>query len=189
MIQSLSNFSKYLGTTVLAILLLTGPALADDVYPFRVVFEDTPGTEHLIVGDLDRGIRVLEQVLESGTANEGFVLATLCGAYILAQDLENADTTCAAAVQRFPGESAYNNRGVLRAFSGDIVGATRDFDRARPTDMANYMEALKKRDVGLVSNGNHDLIRQLAANHSSDDVGYSFAAREGAEIETIVSQD
>ena len=161
------------------------PAAADEVYPFRVVYEETSGTEHLVNGDLAKGIQILEQALESGASNEGYVLATLCGAYVLTQNFVDAEKTCNEAVNRYPGDTAYNNRGVLRAFRGDIDGAQRDLDRARPPSMDDYLAILKETDIGLVSNQNHDLIQRLSANQSGDPIQPSYAAVKGADIETL----
>lgn len=185
----MNNFLKYIAAApnlaIMAFFISVGPSAADEVYPFRVAFEDIPGTEHLVPGNLTQGIQVLEQELESGASNEGYLLATLCGAYILNQNLDKAEKMCADAVNRFPGDAAYNNRAVLRAFRGDIEGARRDFDRARPPNMLEYLEILRKRDIGLVANGNHELLQKLTANHSPDDIRSSFASIQGANIEIL----
>lgn len=185
----MNNFLKYFSVApqfaIMSFLITAGSVRADEVYPFLVGFEDVPGTEHLLVGDHAQGVQVLEQELESGASNRGYLLATLCGAYILTQNFDKADTVCAEAVNQFPGETAYNNRGVLRAFRGDISGAARDFDRARPQNMPEYLEILRQEDIGLVANGNHELLQQLAANHPPGDVHTSIALRAGAAIETL----
>lgn len=62
---------------IIALIVPAGPAGADEVYTFRVAFEEIPGTKYLAAGDLARGIQVLEQDLVSGTSNEGHVVATL----------------------------------------------------------------------------------------------------------------
>lgn len=170
---------------IIALIVPAGPAGADDVYTFRVAFEEIPGTKYLAAGDLARGIQVLEQDLVSGTSNEGHVVATLCGAYILSQQLVKAERTCTDAVRRFPGNAAYNNRGVLRALRGNFEGSRRDFDRASPSNMEEYMEILRTQDIGLVAGSNSELLEELSARHSPDDIGPSYTSAKGADIEIL----
>jgi tetratricopeptide (TPR) repeat protein len=170
---------------VLTILLSHGAAGAAEKYAFRVVFEEVPGVEHLVAGQLAQGIRLLERDLAAEKPHQGHVLATLCGAYLLRRQLDDAERTCAEAVARFPGETAYNNRGVLRAFQGDLEGARRDFARASPANMEAYMEVLRTRDVGLVASSNQSMLQQLSARHTSDEIRSSHASVTGAEVETI----
>ena len=176
-----------LKTTIYSIILfaLAGNAHASDYFPFRVAFEDVPGVAEITSGQVSAGIEILKRELESDDANKGYVLATLCGAYILESSLEEATQVCTDAVDTFPGETAFNNRGVLRAFSGDFEGAKEDFDRARPRHMAEYIEYLKTKDVGLIADGNHGLLEDLKARHSSVDVQSSAAMSSGSEIERI----
>ena len=168
---------------ILLALAVAGNANASDYFPFRVAFEDVPGVAEITSGQVSEGIEILKQELDNDDANKGYVLATLCGAYILESSLEEATRVCTDAVETFPGETAFNNRGVLRAFSGDFEGAKEDFDRARPQHMAEYIEYLKTKDVGLIANGNHDLLEDLAALHSSVDVQSSVAMSAGSELE------
>lgn len=173
-------------TTVFAMLFMIVCGTADaETYPFRVAFENVPGAAELDAGDIDTGIEILEQQLDSDDADAGFVLATLCGAYVIAGTLHKAERVCQQAVAQYPGETAYNNRGVLRAFNGDFRGAEADFDRARPERMAEYMEYLKTRDVGLIADGNSGLLEKLVANHSSNEVKTSVAANTGIDVEPI----
>ena len=171
--------------TIYSIILfaLAGNANASDYFPFRVAFEDVPGVAEITSGQVSEGIEILKQELDNDDANKGYVLATLCGAYILESSLEEATQVCTDAVDTFPGETAFNNRGVLRAFSGDFEGAKEDFDRARPRHMAEYIEYLKTKDVGLIADGNHDLLEDLAARHSSVDVQSSVAMSSGSDVE------
>jgi len=170
---------------ILAGLFAAGSAGASDYFPFRVAFENVPGVSAITNGSVSAGIQILEQELEQGTANKGDVLATLCGAHILESSLEKAAQVCTDAVETSPGETAFNNRGVLRAFTGDFGGAREDFDRARPQDMAEYLEYLKSRDVGLIANGNHDILQGLAARHTPADVNASVAMSIAARVEQI----
>lgn len=175
------------GNIVLAAAFIASavPAGADETYPFRVAFEEVPGVEYLVAGNPAAGIRVLKEELVSGPASRGHVLATLCGAYILNRQLALAERACADAMARLPGETAYNNRGVLRAFRGDLDGAREDFVRASPHDMDQYMEILRTRDVGLVAVANQELLRKLSAGPASERFGTSHVSIRGAEIEII----
>ena len=170
---------------VMAVLTLSSTSYAD-YFPFRVAFEDVPGVAEMSAGNIDEGIELLEQQLDGATAsNKGDILATLCGAYIIGSSLDKAAKVCDDAVDQNPSETSYNNRGVLRAFSGDFDGARRDFDRARPVQMEEYLEYLKTKDVGLIADGNHELLQHLASSYSPADVTMSVAANRGAEIENI----
>ena len=168
---------------MIAILAVANPSLADS-FPFRVAFEDVPGTEEIESGDILPGIEILENQREQVAAeSKGHLLATLCGAYIMTLDLDKAASTCDEAVQDLPGETAYNNRGVLRAFTGNFTGATEDFNRARPHRMDEYIEYLKTKDVGLIADGNHSLLQELSARHTPADVNTSVA------MSTAVARD
>lgn len=166
-------------------LIAASPASRADEFPFRVAFENVPGVEEITSGDVTEGIAILERALENGDADKGYVLATLCGAYIIHSSLEEASLVCTDAVEMSPGETAYNNRGVLRAFSGDFEGAREDFDRARPQRMDEYLEYLKTRDVGLIAHGNSGLLEDLVAKHSPLDAQSSVAMSSGSEIERL----
>lgn len=168
---------------VAAASLAASPASRADVFPFRVAFENVPGVEEITSGKVREGIEILQQALEAGDADKGYVLATLCGAYIIDSSLEEAARVCTDAVEMSPGETAYNNRGVLRAFSGDFEGAREDFDRARPARMDEYLEYLKTRDVGLIAQGNSGLLDDLVAKHASPDVRSSVAMAAGPAVD------
>ncbi len=158
-------------------------ASAGEVYSFRVAFENVRGVEHLVSGNVAEGIRLIESDLQAGDTNEADAMATLCGAYVLNGDVDKAGKTCAAAVERFPGDTAYNNRGVLRAFIGDMEGAREDFDRARPASIDEYMAELATRDVGLVASGNHEMLLDLTVRNSRHVIQSSID--KGADIETL----
>lgn len=156
-----------------------------DYYPFRVAFENVPGVEEITGGNINAGIRILEQELDQeNVADEGYVLASLCGALILNSSLYEATQVCNDAVEQFPSETAFNNRGVLRAFTADFEGAKSDFDRARPQSIQEYLEHLRTKDVGLVADSNRGLIEDLSANHDPADVNSSFAVNT-ASVEDI----
>jgi len=170
----------------LAFALIATPITSRaDVFPFRVGFENVPGVEEVTAGNVREGIEILKQELDSGDSDRGYVLATLCGAYIIDSSLAEASQVCAEAVENYPGETAYNNRGVLRAFYGDFDGAREDFDRARPERIDEYLEGLKSRDIGLVAHGNSGLLDDLVAKRSSVDDQSSIAMTEGSQIELL----
>ena len=72
-------------------------------------------------------------------------------------------------------ETAFNNRGVLRAHLSDLVGANQDFARARPQDDQQRVEDLKAADVGVMAESNYTLIKALAARYTSHQVKKSLA--------------
>lgn len=168
----------------MALVAVSVPGMAEN-YPFRVAFENVPGAAELEAGDVEAGIEILENLVDDHRVNTGHVLATLCGAYIMDVSLEKAERVCDRAVAEHPGETAYNNRGVLRAFNGDFRGAQADLDRARPERMAEYIEYLRTKDVRLIADGNFGLLEKLAARHSSDEVQTSVAVNVGARVESI----
>ena len=167
-----------------ALMVASAASYADNL-PFRVAFENVPGVEEITSGNASDGIRILKQQIENDDAEKGPVLATLCGAYIIELSLVEAAQVCTDAVEKFPGETAFNNRGVLRVFTGDFQGALEDFDRARPAHMDDYLEYLMTRDVGLIANGNHDLLEALQAKYSPEDVTASVAVNSSFKIEDM----
>jgi len=167
-----------------ALVAMSSASFADNL-PFRVAFEDVPGVDEITSGNTGGGIRILKQQLDSDDTEKGLILATLCGAYIMEMSLEEATQICTDAVDQYPGETAFNNRGVLRVFMGDFKGAHEDFDRARPARMDEYLEDLMTRDVGLIADGNHSLLEALQAKHSPGDVTTSVAVNSGIKIEDM----
>lgn len=170
---------------VLAALIAMNSASFAENFPFRVAFENVPGVEEITAGNVSDGIKILKQKIEEDGAEKGLALATLCGAYIIELSLEEATQVCTDAVDKFPGETAFNNRGVLRVFTGDFEGALEDFDRARPAHMDEYLEYLMTKDVGLIATGNHDLLEALESKRSPDDVTTSVAVNSGLKIEDM----
>lgn len=181
----MSRFNKR--TTIFLViqlqLALSGAAGASDRFPFRVALEDVPGVAEITSGDLRKGIELLNRELARDGVAKGPVLATLCGAYIMDSSLDDAEVACAEAVASFPSEAAYNNRGVLRTFRGDLEGAKRDFDRVRPRRVDEYLEYLKTADAKLIAYANHGLVQELAARHSRAGIESSVAMSRGARIE------
>ena len=169
--------------------VLSGSITRAEDFPFRVALGDLPGVSEVTSGYLSEGIEILEQKLDDDRYEKDYVLATLCGAYILEMSLEKAAQACTDAVEIFPGAIALNNRGVLRAFTGDFDGARRDFDTVRPRDLDEYLEYLKTIDVGLIANENSGHLTMLADKYSPTDARISVAMTNGARIETMCSED
>ena len=169
--------------------VLSGSITRAEDFPFRVALGDLPGVTEVTSGYLSEGIEILEQKLDDDRYEKDYVLATLCGAYILEMSLEKAAQACTDAVEIFPGEVALINRGVLRAFTGDFDGARRDFDTVRPKDLDKYLEYLKTIDPGLIANENSGLLTMLAERYSPLDARISVAMSNGAVIESVCSKD
>ena len=112
--------------------------------------------------------------------NSGEILATLCAAYIVNVSLDNAERACNKAVETDPTEIAFNNRGVFRAFKGNLSGAREDFDRARPRQLEVYLSELKAKDLGLLAVDNFRLINKLSATHSLAELDVSVALKSAA---------
>ncbi len=112
--------------------------------------------------------------------NSGEILATLCAAYIVNVSLDNAERACNKAVETDPTEIAFNNRGVFRAFKGNLSGAREDFDRARPQQLEVYLSELKAKDVGLLAVDNFRLINKLSAAHNLAELDVSVALKSAA---------
>jgi hypothetical protein len=143
---------------------LPGQVLIADDARLRVLFADVPASTAIAAGDLGNGIEQIEnQFSQNPDGTSGDDLATLCGAYILQALYGKAESVCDLAVEMGASGVALNNRGVLRALTGDIDGARNDFDRARPKNMVEYMHELRQKDVGLVSTDNFDLIKRIIA--------------------------
>jgi tetratricopeptide (TPR) repeat protein len=161
-------------------LLLGNPGFAE-IIPFRVVFENVPGVEEIEAGNIQAGIEVLEdQLNQVEQGNSGDILTTLCAAYIVNISPDKAEGACNKAVEVDPTETAYNNRGVFRAFTGDFYGAREDFERVRPRQLEAYMDELRTKDVGLVAANNFHLIDQLLAEHTATEIKASIALRSAA---------
>ena len=165
---------------IVAALTIGNPSLAD-VFPFRVAFENVSGVEEIEAGNIPAGIKVLEDQLDQiEPGSSGDILATLCAAYIVNVSLDKAERACNKAVETNPTETAYNNRGVYRAFTGDLSGAHEDFERARPRQLDAYLEELKTKDVGLIAVDNFALIEELAAKHTPAEINTSVAMSTAA---------
>ncbi len=111
-------------------------------------------------------------------------MATLCAAYIVNNSLDKAEGACNKAVEVDPTKTAYNNRGVFRASTGDLSGARKDFERVRPRQLEVYLEELRTKDVPLMAIDNFHLIDELLAKGASSESKSSFAIST-AEIEDL----
>ncbi len=166
---------KVLAFTAAAALMLGNPSFAD-VFHFRVAFENVPGVEEIETGNIQAGIKVLEDQLDQiEPGSSGDILATLCAAYIVNVSLDKAERACNKAVETNPTETAYNNRGVIRAFNGDFSGASEDFERAGPRQLEEYLNELRTTDVRLIAVDNLRLISEMSAKHTPAEVNTSVA--------------
>ena len=167
-----------------AALLFSGMSFAESP-SFRVAFEDVPGVEHIEAGNIDAGIKVLEEELASVAANSsGKLLTTLCAAYIVNQSTRKAKRVCNRAVAVDPSKSAYNNRGVYRALSGNLSGARDDFARVRPLEIEVYLEELRITDVPLIADDNFQLANLILSNLTATRNRHAFEP-SGARVESM----
>jgi hypothetical protein len=110
------------------------------------------------------------QLGDASLADRGDVLASLCGAYLLQRAFDKAAVPCEQSVSANPSDAAFNNRGVYRAHTGNLRGARQDFERARPDNLAAYMDRLHNTDVRLMADANYALANELAAMYTERDV-------------------
>lgn len=123
-------FGTRLGTA--AVILLLSASAAAESWELRPAAAASPGSPEIEAGQPDDAIRVLVPALEtaSGVARLA-VLENLCVAYALKQEYTTAMRFCdLAAAHGAAGAATFNNRGVVRAVTGDYRGAVRDFRRA-----------------------------------------------------------
>jgi tetratricopeptide (TPR) repeat protein len=152
---------------VAAALLLGNPSFAETIQ-YRVAFERVPGSEEIEAGNLKAGIRLIEdQLTKIELGSSGEILATLCAAYIVNRSLDKAERACDRAIEIKPTQTAYNNRGVLRAHKGDFAGAREDFDRVRPRQLDIYLEQLWVMDIPLMAEHNFDLVDEMLSKRNS----------------------
>jgi len=169
---------------VAAALVLGNPSFANE-YPFQVVYAEVPGASEVEAGNIQAGIRMLEdQLHQVDQENSGDVWATLCAAYIVNASLGKAELACTKAVETSPTYSAFNNRGVFRVFTGELTAARDDFERVRPRQLEAYLERLTTKDVRVIADGNFHLINKLSARHRVPEINASVALST-AEIEDL----
>lgn len=163
-----------------AALLVGNQSLADGSY-FRVVYAEVAGVEELEAGNVEVGIKMLEEQLDQAEqGNSSDIWATLCAARIVTLSLDQAERACNKAVETGPTYAALNNRGVFRAYRGDFPGAREDFDRARPLQLEAYLEELTTKDVRVVADNNFHLINRVLARRGQ---ASAAIAKSTAEIE------
>ena len=168
---------------IIAATLMTGNESYADGYPFRVVYANVPGANEIESGNFQAGIKLLEdQLNQVEQGNSGDIWATLCAAYIVNASLDQADRACTKAVEMDPTYCALNNRGVFRAFTGDLSGAREDFERARPPQLEAYLKELTTKDVRVIAADNFRLINELSAERQAAKIDASVAVNT-AEIE------
>jgi len=170
--------------TIAAALLLGSASFAELVY-FRVAFNNVPGLEEIEAGDLEAGIKVLEdQLANIESERRCELLTTLCAAYIIDRSFDKAERACDKAMEINPTDAAYNNRGVVRAHKGDFAGAREDFDRVRPHRLDIYLEELWVKDVPLMAEENFGLVEELLAHGVVVEPERALISR-GVEIEDL----
>ena len=167
---------------IAAAFVLGNQSFADGYY-FRVVYADVSGVEELEAGNIQVGIKILKDQLNQGEqGNSSDIWATLCATYIVNVSLDQAEHACTKAVEVAPTYAALNNRGVFRAFKGDLSGAHEDFDRARPRQLEAYLKQLTTKDVRVVAANNFRLVDEELARRILENTD-ATVARSGAEIE------
>ncbi len=128
------------GAAAVAANLFAASALAHEVaqepmaagYQMAAVIDRAHGNV-VISGDYGKAIEDL-----GNKSRRHFESSTnLCVAYTMTGNLEKADAECAAALELSEKSSvrrdiavALSNRGVVKAVSGDLSGASEDFSRA-----------------------------------------------------------
>lgn len=177
--------ARFASLSVVFALLLLGSSSFAETLRLRVAFEWVPGAQAVEAGNVQAGIRELEQELASSNRERSAdVLATLCAAHIVNKSLDEAERACDKALEIKPSKTAYNNRGVLRTARGDFSGAREDFDRIRPQEIGVYLEELWVKDVSLIAEDNSNLLDEMLSTIAlvEDDRTYSASA---ATIENL----
>ncbi len=173
-------------SVILAVLATPLPAPASQL-DFRVGFAEVPGIEEIEAGRFREAIEILEnrrrdpdvQYIEEE-------LTTLCGVYIVAGELRKARTVCDEAVEKDRTDAAWNNRGVLRIYSGNTAGALRDFSKVRvpPIEYDGYIADLLRRNPRLMASSNYELVEKIRGQGKDGRRSQSFDVR-GASVESI----
>jgi len=144
---------------VMAVTLMIGNQTFADESGYRVVLENVPGADEIGAGNIQAGIKMLEdQLNQVDQMSNGDIWSTLCAAYILDDSVNQSERACTKAVEVDPTNHALNNRGVFRLSKGDLSGARKDFERVRTPDVEAYLKGLKTTDVRLVAASNYDLV-------------------------------
>ena len=111
--------------------LITATAAAES-WELRPAAAPSPGTLEIEAGRPDDAILILIPALDAANGRSRLaILENLCVAYALKQEYGTALQYCnRAAADGAASATTFNNRGVVRAVSGDNRGASRDFQRA-----------------------------------------------------------
>ena len=129
------------------------------------------GSEQIEAGQIDEAVRILATALDSNAdSQKAAILANLCVAFALKLEYAAARRYCDQATshpQACP--IAFNNRGVVRAVTGDERGAIQDFQRATclrscrlaGLDERESVHAVARRNLGRVSQANLALRREV----------------------------
>ena len=159
---------------IIAAALMIGNQSFADESRYRVLLEDVPGADEIEAGNIEAGIKILEnQLIQVEQGNSGDIWSTICAAYIANLSLNKAERACTKAVDIDPTYHALNNRGVFRVYTGDLSGAREDFERVRPLDVEAYLENLETTNIRLVAANNFDLVSQRLAKHTAAEVNAS----------------
>jgi len=152
---------------VAAALLLGNQSFAES-FRLRVAFANVPGVEEIEAGNVQAGIKLLEdQLAQIELEDKGDLLMTLCAAYVIHGALAKAKPACDQAVEINPTKAAYNNRGVFRVHAGHLNGAREDFERVRPRQPEAYKEELIRMDA-LTAADNFDAVEQLLSKRNAE---------------------
>jgi Tfp pilus assembly protein PilF len=171
---------------IIAATLMIGNQTFADETRFRVLFENVPGAEEIKTGNIQAGIKMLEDRLSQVEQEKsGDVWSTLCAAYVSTISLKQAKRACNKAVKIDPSYLALNNRGVFHLAIGDFTKAREDFDRARPLNEEASLDRIKTENARLVAARNFDLLKKKMAEHTPPVVRASGVIRTAA-IEDII---
>ena len=153
---------------VVASCLALSATVVADVYEFRVAFANVPGIDELEAGDVHAGIRILEDRQTDKRAPKYIdEMSTLCAAYVVNDELDEAAVPCNYSVRKFRTMISYNNRGALRANLGDFEGAKEDFDYARSIDEPRYLTVEQAEYVRGLAEHNFLLVSELIARRDA----------------------
>ena len=156
---------------VIAATLMIGNQSFANESRFRVLAEDVPGAEEIKAGNIQAGIKMLEdQLNQVGQENSGDIWSTLCAAYISSVSLKQAERACNKAVEIEPTYHALNNRGVFHLSTGNLYKAREDFNRVRPLNVEAYLDVLKRTNARLVAASNFDLVNKMLAKQAPAEV-------------------
>ena len=117
---------------IAAAILLCAVSAGAESWELRSAADDAPGSPEIEAGRPDDAIRILAAQLDSATGITRLaVLENLCVAYAMKRAYDAAMRFCdQAAAHGAASATTLNNRGVVRAVTGDHRGAVQDFRKA-----------------------------------------------------------